>query len=41
LINREITYDNVMESSGVGGGDAGVASATPKVLISWKSGQNA
>jgi len=28
-----------MKSSGVGGGYAGVANATPIVLISWKSGQ--
>jgi len=30
-----------MKSSGVGGGGAGVASAVPKVLVCWKSGQKA
>jgi len=31
---------SLTRSSGVGGGGAGSASATPKVLICWKSGQN-
>jgi len=30
-----------MKSSCVGGGDAGVTSAPPKVLICWKSWQKA
>jgi len=33
MINHEIIHDTVMKNSGVGGGDAGVASAPTKVLI--------